>query len=292
MGFFDFVVICHQIVRKMKLYKNRNWLYEKYWKERLSTIEIAELCQVAKVTIWKWMKNYGIKARTLSEARKGKFIGEKSPLWGRKLPNKTKEKIRNALKGKYTKEKSSMYGIKGEAHHRWGVKHTEETKRIIGEKSRGRKQSKESIEKRMQHLRGKKRPPFSQEWKDNISKATEKLWTSPEYVKAVLYGRSNRPTKPEKIFNEMTPNVICYVGDGKLWRTLPNGKHKNPDFKIMGQNKVIEIFGGKDFFHTEEEAKELIESYKNIGLDCLIIWEHEIYNQPEIVKNQVNNFIF
>jgi len=272
----------------MKLYHNKNWLYQKYYEERLSTIAIAKICEVLRGTICKWMKKHGIKRRTLSEAQNERYKEKRSPLLGRSLPDKTKEKISNALKGKYIKEKCHMYGKKGKAHQRWGIKHTEEVKKIIGEKSRGRKQTKEHIEKRVRYLKGKKRPPFSQEWKDNISKATEKLWANPEYVKAVLYGRGNRPTKPEEIFNQMTSNTICYVGDGKLWWTLPNGKHKNPDFKVKDQKKVIEIFG--DYWHKNDNPQELIDLYKQIGIDCLIIWEKEIHDHPNEVLEKTNKF--
>jgi len=277
----------------------------------LSTIEIAKICGVYNQSqICKWLKKHNIKARSRKEAQIERYEKGRSPLLGRELPNKTKEKISKTLKGKYIKEKSHMYGKKGEAHQRWGVKHTEEIKRIIGEKSRGRKQSKETIEKRMKHLRGKKRPPFSQEWKDNISKATKKLWANPEFIKKVTQKRSENakrlckneewlkktlfspqrlPTKPEKLFNEMTPDIINYVGNRKFWIMLPTGKRKNPDFKIENQNKVIEVFG--DYWHRGENPQELIDLYKQAGLDCLVIWEHEIYKKPDIILKKVNNFL-
>jgi len=274
----------------MRLHHNKNWLHQKYIEEKLSTIEIAKICGVYDQSkICKWLKRHNIKARSRKEAQIERYKKEKSPLLGRKLPDKTKEKISKALKGKYIKEKNHMYGKKGEAHQRWGIKHTEEIKKIIGDKSRGRKQSKETIEKRIKHLRGKKRPPFSQEWKDNISKGIKKLWANPEYVKTMLYSRNGRPTKLEEMFNQMTPDIIYYVGNGQWWRTLPNGKHKNPDFKIKDQSKVIEIHG--DYWHRDDDPKELIDLYREIGIDCLVIWEHEIYKKPDIVLEKVNNFL-
>lgn len=50
----------------------------------------------------------------------------------------------------------------------FGKKHSEATKKSIREKNLGRVQSKEEREKRSNSLRGKKRPPFSIEWRKRI----------------------------------------------------------------------------------------------------------------------------
>jgi len=95
--------------------------------------------------------------------------------------------------------------------------------------------------------------------------------------------------KPEKILDDITPNSIRYVGNRMWWRKLPNGKYKNPDFKVTGQNKVIEVFG--KYWHKNDETKELIDLYKQIGIDCLIFWENEIYNQQDLIKDKIEKFI-
>jgi hypothetical protein len=46
----------------------------------------------------------------------------------------------------------------GENNHFWGKKHSEETKKIFREKNGN-------------YMRGRKRPPFSEEWRENMSKA-------------------------------------------------------------------------------------------------------------------------
>ena len=54
---------------KMDLYKDRNWLMSKYVDEELSTIEIAEICNIKPSgTIHYWLKKFNIKTRNLSEA--------------------------------------------------------------------------------------------------------------------------------------------------------------------------------------------------------------------------------
>lgn len=51
----------------MKNYKNRNWLNRKYWEEKLSTAQIAELCHCSKTPIRYWLKKFNIPIRSCSE---------------------------------------------------------------------------------------------------------------------------------------------------------------------------------------------------------------------------------
>lgn len=102
-----------------------------------------------------------------------------------------------------------------------------------------------------------------------------------------------KPTRPERIFDSITPKSVKYVGDGNKWIKLKNGQNKNPDFVIDGQKKVIEVFG--DYWHRKgtrnDDPQELIDSYKQVGLNCLVIWEHEIYKNIDLVKQKADNFI-
>ena len=49
-------------------YQNKEWLYNKYWGEKLSTVQIGELCGVVKSTIQYWMRKFNIPTRSDSEA--------------------------------------------------------------------------------------------------------------------------------------------------------------------------------------------------------------------------------
>jgi len=53
----------------MKQYKNRDWLYKKYWNESLSATQIAELYSCGETTIGKWLRKFSIPIRSHSEAR-------------------------------------------------------------------------------------------------------------------------------------------------------------------------------------------------------------------------------
>jgi len=108
-------------------------------------------------------------------------------------------------------------------------------------------------------------------------------------IEKLLFASKQRPTQPEKVFDELTPSLVRYIGDRTWWRKLPNGQWKNPDFKVTGQNKIIEVFG--DWWHKNDDPQELINLYKTANLDCLVIWEHEIYKQPDKVIEKTIDFI-
>ena len=118
-----------------------------------------------------------------------------------------------------------------------------------------------------------------------------------EWMESYLNSIINvKPNKPESIINSLTPDHIHYVGNRAWWRKLKiktdNGyieKYKNPDFKVKGQNKVIEIHG--DYWHEGENTEALIQAYKEAGLECLVIWEHEIYDDLDRVLSKIAEFI-
>ena len=75
-----------------KMYKNKEWLYRKYWIEKLSLNEITKLCNLgSNATIRLWFNKFGIKTRTISKARKLYLSknpeaerGKNHPQWGKK----------------------------------------------------------------------------------------------------------------------------------------------------------------------------------------------------------------
>lgn len=123
----------------------------------------------------------------------------------------------------------------------------------------------------------------------NGIKLRERWKNDPEYVKRCLESRGRCPNNFEALFDSLTPPNVRYVGDGAWWRKLPNGRHKNPDFKVTGENKVIELFG--DYWHKGESTAELISLYSDVGIDCLVIWEKEFNMQREETLSRVNKFI-
>jgi hypothetical protein len=108
------------------------------------------------------------------------------------------------------------------------------------------------------------------------------------------------PNKIEqKILNLNIPDLE-FTGNGKHWITLKTPikindiliYNKNPDFVLRPfhiNKAVIEAFGGH--WHKKEEEIVVINRYKECGIRCLVIWEKDINNNIELIKEQILNFI-
>ena len=49
------------------LYKNKDWLYQKYEIEKLQEKEIANICKVSQDTIHNWLKKYNLNRKFKKE---------------------------------------------------------------------------------------------------------------------------------------------------------------------------------------------------------------------------------
>lgn len=266
---------------KDKPYKHKSWLYHEYWVEGLSLAKIAKISGVSQALIRRYMKKFGIKRRSLVEAckggnqtsfKKGSKIGKSTQFCKGHVPTYKGKKMPEHIRGKI------------EIANRKFAEQNPTRKREIC-----RKAGNKSYEAKLK----REGPYHSEETRKNIGLKSKvrmkKLWQNPEYVKLFFKATKKRPTKPEKVFDEMTPDIIRYTGNRAWWRKLNDGKNHNADFKVTGQNKVIEIFG--DYWHKGENPQNLIDLYAQAGLDCLIFWEREIYDNPKGVLNKVEGFI-
>lgn len=102
-----------------KLYHNKEWLYKKYWEEKLSRSKMAELCNVSDTIILLWMKKYNLPRRSRSEAGKNRIC-----------TRETRQKMSKSHKGciawnkgltKETDKRLKQLGKKhrGENHWNW-----------------------------------------------------------------------------------------------------------------------------------------------------------------------------
>ncbi len=133
------------------------------------------------------------------------------------------------------------------------------------------------------------------QYRDIHKQNTTANWQNRDFVDKVMIGRANsfkNPNKLEAYFDKITPMNVVYTGGGTFWITLPNGRHKNPDFiirPIRETRKCIEIFG--DFWHKDDDPFDLIEMYWRKNFECLLFWEHQIYDDPIGVVEQVLRFV-
>lgn len=280
--------------RKDGPFENKSWLYQKYWNEKLSITQIAELCEISRSAINQRMNEFNISRRILSEANK---INQNRP--------EVKKKISAAAK--LTQNRPEIK----KAHRKRSKKlwtNPEYRKKVIETSKIGK--NRPEVKKKMSDYSKKlwRNPEYRKKTseankiasnqpktKKKKRKMMKKLWQEPEYVKKTLKATKKRPTWPEQVFDDLTPICVRYVGNSAWWRKLPNGKNKNPDFKVTGQNKIIEIYGDywhdKKYFPQTLTPQELIDLYAQAGFKCLVFWEREIYDNPEQVKEKVNNFI-
>lgn len=127
-------------------------------------------------------------------------------------------------------------------------------------------------------------------WKNNPDKLLERkrnFINAPKYNKNKINNYENRLIN---IINKYNLNDIKYTGDGRFWVSFRSGKHKNPDFKIKNQRKVIEV--GSKYWHNDNNIKDTINNYKNINFNCLYLTENELFNISDIkLYNILNKFL-
>lgn len=136
-------------------------------------------------------------------------------------------------------------------------------------------------------------------FKDKVSQASKRNWSNPEYVKnwqAGMEGASEkRPTKIEKVFIDLfeSNNVDAkYVGNGSFWVNCENGAKLNPDFKIDGQRKLIEVYDSNlpHFMMNRSTEGWMIkrkQQFASKGYDVMFI---EI-NEAQKCLSEVQRFI-
>jgi superfamily II DNA or RNA helicase len=114
------------------------------------------------------------------------------------------------------------------------------------------------------------------------------------FMNAPLRGRdsiNSGMTKPEQFIDSLSLPGVKYTGRGDFWVTFKSGKHKNPDFIIEGERKVIET-GDTHYWHNADEIASTIAEYKKIGYDCVFISCDDIAKDPSAVELRLKKFIF
>lgn len=243
-------------MKENKLYKNKEWLYQKYWIENLTQTEVANIFNISQTAILKWMRKHDIKTRKACIRK------------GFKHSQDTKEKMRKSHMGikcphliSLNKKRCSNVPI------------SEEQKQKQRESILKYWNSKEGI------IQKKKLSKINRKWAKEHPE---------EKIKAAKNGHKNCPKISSleiQVQNILKKNNIEFI---------PQYEYKLGFIDIFIEpNKAIFVNG--NYWHnypygTEKDKKQL-KYLKQIGFNCLIIWEHEIYNQPRMVLNKTNKFI-
>jgi len=148
-----------------------------------------------------------------------------------------------------------------------------------------------------QHQKGKSMKHLS----EKISIGMKKKWKDMEYVEKWRNGmkgaHNKRPTKLEISFIELfnKHNIDCrYVGNSEFWCSV-KGKQGgiNPDFKVNGQRKVIEVYTSKlPKFMMDRTGNDWVQKrkkqFEETGFKSLFLNINE--DDDEIIL-KVQNFI-
>jgi hypothetical protein len=118
------------------------------------------------------------------------------------------------------------------------------------------------------------------------------------FINAPLRSRDKeqKPTKPEQKIIDLNIPELAYTGDGKFWVCLGRKKdgkpwNKNPDFKVRGQRKVIEV-GNISHWHTREEIDRVIKGFESINFKCLYFTDEELEDNWREVQEKIKTFIY
>jgi ribosomal protein S27AE len=77
-------------------------------------------------------------------------------------------RVYESIKQEYSQLQSER--IRGEKNPMWGRTHTEEARRVISEKNTGKRLTEEQVARQVAAQTGRKRSPFSDEWRANMAK--------------------------------------------------------------------------------------------------------------------------
>ena len=160
---------------------------------------------------------------------------------------------------------------------------SEDTKKKLSKANVGKQYSKE-----LYPNFGKRNKLHSEITKKKISISIKKIWQDPKFQKTIAKALNLKPNNLEKFFDKLTPKSIKYTGNRRFWITTKRGA-RNPDFKVKGQNKIIEVFG--DYWHKREDPNITIKEYAEVGWECIVFWENQIYSKTKKVLGEILKFI-
>jgi len=77
--------------RDLRIFKQEDWLYQKYIVDGLAIFEVANLAKCHGDTIRGWLEKFNIRIKTTGEILAGRYVGEKHWNYSRKVSEETKK---------------------------------------------------------------------------------------------------------------------------------------------------------------------------------------------------------
>ena len=250
------------MTRIMKI--TREVLNNLYWDKELSMGKIGELFGLARQNIHYYMIKFNITRRKPKFYHQGKTYEQH---YGIERANAIKKQMSKSHKGKHVGEKNHMYGKKGKLNPFYGKTHSKKVKEIISKSNkqfyktkRGeqlRKKKGQQMKKIMTKLN--KNPSFQKKRFKGLCKRP----TKPERRIINLIKKYNLPFKyvgdGQVTIEKCNPDFINYNGKKQIIEMFGDYWHKRkPNLRS---------------FQTEKGRKAIFKKY---GFKTLIIWEHEL----------------
>jgi transposase len=248
----------------VKLWKNRDWLFEQYIVKRQSALSLAKKTKCSIKTIRKWLKKYNIPIRNRKEASSWKM----NPLI-------TKE----CLYEKYVIEKKTMKEIGKELNVPYSTVSVYLKRYDI------------PLRARSENYRGERNPFFGKkhntETVNKIRQKTKELWNDRDFITKMIKATHTKPNKfekrIEKILKQVAPE-FKYNGDLSLGIVIGR---KIPDFiSVNGKKIAIECIG--EAFHDSTFNKDwkrtefgILSHYSQYGYKCILLRYHELFRKTD-----------
>ena len=232
-------------------------------------------------TVKAYANKLGLKRDAQTASRARSLAAKQRPK--RKLDKQHRKKISQGLKRYYATHDGVWKGKKHTAEHKEKIRAATKGRINLGNKNPAKRLS---VRKKIAATLRQGASSFF-DFKDH-----------PEWRRKNLKSCMKKPTRPEQFFIQLCQQRLWpfrYVGNGeKIIGTL------NPDFiSTNHQKKIVEIFG-RVFHDPEVSFKDNIPQlqqeagrckyYSQLGYDCLIIWDDEIYDKEGVVS-KVTSFL-
>lgn len=118
---------------------------------------------------------------------------------------------------------------------------------------------------------------WTTERRQKASQRMKKLWNDDNgALRNRKMVRTNRKSLTERLLTAYVVELGFNINKNTWIKGFENGKQKKrlPDFIDVKNRRVFEYFGS--YWHKEDDEKEIIKWYADLGWQCTVLWEHQV----------------